>query len=177
MNIAPISAATNLSGWNTWKNPASAVPTSTGAIAAGRVRTRAAISQMRTPLGLVAPRVVDRVAVISSRPARELREVRLALLEVGVAPLLRLLAHVEEQVCVVGELLDAGQAVLVGVEAGLEHAQGERRHGEHLAAPLHGLLLELLERYDGVDEAHLQGLLSAVLPAQEPDLLGLLGPD
>src|ERR1700745_875236 len=123
MNIAPMSAATKRSGWNTPKNPASAVPTSTGAIAAGSVRIRAAISQMRTPLG----RVADRVAVITSRPAGELREVRLALLEVGVTPLLGLLAHVEEQVRVVRQLLDPGQSVLVGVEARLEHAQRERR--------------------------------------------------
>src|SRR5690242_8012352 len=147
MNIAPIRAAMKRSGWNTPKNPASAVPTSTGAIAAGSVRTRAAISQMRTPLG----RVTARVVAITSRPAGELREVRLALLEVGVAPLLGLLAHVEEKIGVVGELLDAGQAVLVGVEARLEHAQGERGHREHLAAPPDGFLLELIERHHRVD--------------------------
>src|ERR1700733_12868859 len=173
MNIAPTSAATNRSGWNTWRKPASAVPTSTGAIAAGNVRTRAAINQMRTPLGLV----TDRVAAITSRPAWELREVGPALLEVGVAPLLRLLAHVEEQVRVVGKLLDARQTVLVGVEARLEHPQRERGHRQHLPAPLDGLLLELIERHHGVDQPHRERLLGDVLPAQEPDLLGLLGPD
>jgi hypothetical protein len=33
-----------------WARPASAVPTSTGAIAAGSVRGRAAISQIRNPV-------------------------------------------------------------------------------------------------------------------------------
>src|SRR6201995_5384419 len=118
MKIAPTSAATKRRGWKTCCQPASAVPTSTGAIAAGRVRMRAAISQIRTPLGACAL-----VVVIGLRPVGELREVGFALLEVGVAALLCLLAHVEEQVRVVGQLLDACQAVLVGVEARLEQAQ------------------------------------------------------
>ena len=48
MNSAPTIAATNASGWNVPSVAASAVPTSTGATAAGSVRGRAAISQMRT---------------------------------------------------------------------------------------------------------------------------------
>ena len=48
MKIAPISVATKVSGWKTSSAAASAVPTSTGATAAGSVRGRAAISQMRT---------------------------------------------------------------------------------------------------------------------------------
>ena len=44
-------------------------------------------------------------------------------------------------------------------------------------APADGLLLEALERDDGVDEAHLQRLVRAVLAAEKPDLLGLLGAD
>ena len=76
-----------------------------------------------------------------------------------------------------GELLDARAAVLVGVEARLQQPQRERREREHLAAPLHRLLLEPLERHDGVDEAHLERLLRVVLAAQEPDLLGLLRAD
>ncbi len=75
------------------------------------------------------------------------------------------------------ELLDAGQAVLGGVEAGLQQAQREGGEGEHLAAPLHRLLLEALERHDGVDHAHLARLLGGVLAAEEPDLLGLLRAD
>ena len=76
-----------------------------------------------------------------------------------------------------GELLDARVAVLVGVEAGLDQPQRERRQREHLAAPLHRLLLEALQRHDRVDQPHLERLLGVVLAAQQPDLLGLLGAD
>src|SRR4051794_104193 len=160
MKIEPISAQTNRSGLKTSSWPcASAVPTSTGATAAGSVRGREASSQSRRVLG----------------PLRELAEVGLALLLVGVTALLRLCGFVEEEVRVVGQLLDPGDPVLVRVEAGLQQAQRERRQREHLAAPLDGLLLELLERDDGVHEPHVERLLRVVLTAQEPDLLGLLG--
>src|SRR5512142_1094768 len=89
---------------------AAAVPTSTGAIAAGSVRGRAAISQ-----------------ILKSGPLRVLGEVGAASLLVGVAALLPLLRHVEEESRVVGELLDPGQAVLGRVEAGLEQPQREGR--------------------------------------------------
>src|SRR4051795_6737168 len=105
---------------------AAAVPTSTGAIAAGSVRGRAAISQILT-------RASRRER--ASRAPRELAEVRLSLLLEGLAPLARLLVSVEEKVGVVGELLDPGVAVLVGVEARLEEPQREGGEGEHLAAP------------------------------------------
>src|SRR5829696_4959001 len=135
MATAPTSAAAKASGRKSAPTAPSAVPTRTGATDAGSVRTRAAMTQMRSVLG----------------PAGELREVGLALLDVGVTALLGFRRHVEEQVGVVGQLLDPGQAVLVGVEARLEEAQRERRQLEHLAAPLHGLLLELRQRDDGVD--------------------------
>ena len=51
MNSAPTSAARNVSGLNVPPVQASAVPTSTGATAAGSVRGRAAISQMRAAEG------------------------------------------------------------------------------------------------------------------------------
>src|SRR5215216_6105479 len=89
--------------------PAAAVPTSTGTTAAGSVRGRAPRTQ-RFTTSLLRAR--------ASRPTGEPREVGRALLDVGVAPLLALLAHVEEEVGVVGQLLDAGQPVLAGVEAG-----------------------------------------------------------
>src|SRR6202035_6008523 len=130
MNTAPSSAAANASGWK-WSAPsAREVPTSTGATAAGRVRTRAAITQMRTALTL--------------GPLGEAGEVGPALLAVGVPPLLCLLAAVEQQVLLVGQLLNTAQAVLRGVEARLHQPQGERREGEHLPAPANGLLLEAL---------------------------------
>src|SRR3954447_15427020 len=130
MKIDPISAQRKRSGLKTSSDAASDVPTSTGATAAGSVRGRAATTQSLRGLG----------------PLRELAEVGLALLLVGVTALLGLLRLVEEEVRVVSELLDAGDAVLVGVEARLEQAQREGGVGEHLAAPLHGLLLKRLER-------------------------------
>src|SRR3954464_13509844 len=162
MKIEPISAATKAQGRR--RSPctsiAAAVPTRTGAIAAGRVRGRAAISQ-----------------ILKSGPLRVLGEVRAASLLEGVAALLALLAHVEEQGRVVGELLDAGEAVLGRVEARLEQAQGEGGERRHLAAPGDGLSLEVAEREDRVDEAHLQRLLRVIEPQQEPDLLRLLDAD
>src|SRR3954469_15033732 len=163
MKIDPISAHTKRSGLNTSSDAASDVPTSTGATAAGSVRGRAATNQSFSGEGL--------------GPLRELAEVGLALLLVGVTALLGLLRLVEEEVRVVGELLDAGDAVLVGVEARLEQAEGERRLHEHLPAPLHRLLLEGLERDDRVDQPHVERLLRVVLAGEEPDLLGLLWAD
>src|SRR3712207_3910723 len=114
MKMLPTSAAAKRSGRNSPSLPASAVPTSTGATAAGSVRGRAATSQSLSVLG-------------RSGALRELAEVRLALLAVGVASLLRLLRPVEEEVGVVRELLDAGEPVLGRVEARLQEAEGERR--------------------------------------------------
>jgi hypothetical protein len=48
MKIAPSSAAMNAPTRKRSSVPASEVPTSTGAIAAGSVRSRAAMTQMRT---------------------------------------------------------------------------------------------------------------------------------
>src|SRR4030088_408643 len=128
MKTAPSSAATNASGWNSPAAKASEGPTSTGATAAGSVRTRAAISQMRA-------------APTRSGPLGEAGEIRSALLAIGVAPLLRLLAAVEEEVRVVGELLDARQAVLGRVEARFHQPQRKRRDGDHLPAPRDRLVL------------------------------------
>src|SRR3954469_1709155 len=145
MNSAPSSAATKVRGLNVPPVAASAGPTSTGATAAGSVRGRAAISQMCSGLK-------------DSGPLGELREVGLAALLVGLAPLLRLLGGVEEEVGVVRELLDAAQPVLVGMEARLQQSQRERREREHLPAPRHGLVLEPVERPHRVHEPHLQRL-------------------
>src|SRR3954468_8605175 len=139
MKIDPISAATKAQTRR--RSPccsmAAAVPTRTGAIAAGSVRGRAAISQ-----------------ILKSGPLRVLGEVRAASLLVGVAALLALLRHVEEQRRVVGELLDSREAVLGRVEARLEQPQGEGREGGHLAAPGDRLPLEVAEREDDVDQPH-----------------------
>src|SRR5450755_4656610 len=119
MNTAPSSAAANDSGWKSPSPSASEVPTSTGATAAGSVRTRAAITQMRT-----APTRLG-----SSRKAGA---IRLALVPVCIAALLRLLASVEQEVRVVGELLDPAQSILGRVEARLQQSQREGRQREHL---------------------------------------------
>src|SRR5829696_7046083 len=159
MKMLPISASMNAPTRR--RSPccsiAAAVPTSTGAIAAGSVRGRAAISQ-----------------ILNSGPLRIFGEVRRASLLVGVAALLTLLGHVEEQGRVVGELLDAGQAVLDGVEARLQQPQRERGERGHLAAPGDRLPLELRERNHRVDQAHLERLLGVVEAGEEPDLLRLL---
>src|SRR4051812_17762245 len=87
-------------------------------------------------------------------PLWGLGEVWAAPLLVGIAPLLSLLAHVEEESRIVGELLDPGDPVLVRIEARLQQSQrqwGERRH---LAAPGDRLALEPVERNDRVDQAH-----------------------
>src|SRR5690606_5438242 len=57
---------------------------------------------------------------------RELREVRLALGLVGLAALLRLGLAVEQQVSVVGQSLEPGVAVLMGVETELGQAHRPR---------------------------------------------------
>ncbi len=76
-----------------------------------------------------------------------------------------------------GQLLDSGVAVLVGVEAGLDQAQGEGRERQHLAAPGNRLRLEAVERDDRVDQSHLQDLGGVVLATEQPELLRLLGAD
>src|SRR5436190_6511180 len=162
MKIDPISAAMNAPTRR--RSPcssiAAAVPTSTGAIAAGSVRGRAAISQIRT-----------------SGPLRVLGEVGRATLLVGVAALLALLGHVEEERRVVRELLEPGVAILDRVEARLEQPQGEGGEGGHLAAPGDRLPLQVRQRHHGVDQSHLQRLLGVVEAGEEPDLLSLLHAD
>src|SRR3954447_22762677 len=162
MKMDPISAA--MKAPTRRRSPccsiAAAVPTSTGAIAAGSVRGRAAINQIRT-----------------SGPLRVLREVGAASLLIGVAALLSLLRHVEEEGRVMGELLDPGNAILDRVEARFEQPQRQRGEGGHLAAPGHGLALDLCEREHRVHQTHVQRLLGVVETREEPDLLRLLDAD
>src|SRR5215212_3191757 len=131
MKIDPASAARKAPtrGSSPVHSTAAAVPTSTGAIAAGSVRGRAAITQILIAL----------LRASRSWAPGELAEVGRALLLEGLATLAGLLAAVEEEVGVVGELLNAGVSVLVGVEARLDEAQGEGRQRKHLAAPAHRL--------------------------------------
>src|SRR5574338_243250 len=111
MKIAPTIAATNrhhekLSPGSAKAAQAAALPTSTGASAAGSVRGLAAIAQVRRPFNGLDERFGHLWA------AGELREVGRTMLLVGVPALLALLAHVEEQRRVVRELLQAGDPVL-----------------------------------------------------------------
>src|SRR4051794_24587778 len=102
MKTAPSSAQRKAATSNSSAETASDVPTSTGATAAGSVRTRAAMTQMRTAEG-VTPclRPVGASDADVGHPgrrswaARELREVGLALLLVGLAPLPGFLVGVE----------------------------------------------------------------------------------
>src|SRR5439155_4203818 len=149
---------------------ATAVPSSTGDTDAASVAGREAIHQTWDFVG--AGRAPPSVTPLG--PAGEAREVRFALLDIGVSPLLRLLAHVVEEGGVAGQLLDAGQAVVGRVHARLDHAQCELALLEDLPAPLERLLLQPLEGHDRVDQAHLERLPGVVLVAEEPDLTGLL---
>src|SRR5438067_1019598 len=158
MAIATTSAARPGSSRAPPSCTATAVPTRTGDTLAASVAGRAASHQMRPGL----------------RALREPGEVRLALVDVGVAALLRLLAHVVEERGITGQLLDARQPVVGGVHAALDHAQRQRAVLEHAAAPLHGLPLQVGQGHHLVDEAHLERLLGVVLLAQEPDLARLL---
>src|SRR5215216_8105508 len=111
---------------------------------------------------------------ISSGPVGELREIWFAFLVVGVAAFLGFGGLVEEERGVAGELLEAGLAVAVGVQGGLEAPDRHLRVRQDLTAPLYRLLFETLQGDDGVDEAHLEGLLCVIGAAEEPDLARLL---
>src|SRR5919106_2661026 len=155
MARATMSAAPNL---QTIGSSADAVPTRTGEIAMVRVRGRAASIHTFIRLG----------------PAWELIEARSALLDVCVAPLLSLFAHVIKECRVSGELLDSGESVGVGVERGLQEADRERTLLEDPPGPRDGLCLEPVEGHDLVYKAHRERLLGAVLIAEIPDLAGFL---
>src|SRR5438094_749231 len=113
-----------------------------------RARCRRAPAKPPPEACAAAPRPAR--AGTGSRTPGELAVVGRALLAVRLAALLRLLGGVEGKVGVVRELLDSGEAVLVGVEARLDEAKREGGELEHLAAPLDRLLLEVFERDDRV---------------------------
>src|SRR5438270_5236786 len=133
---------------------ATAVPTSTGETEAARVAGRAASHQTRA--GVRAGRISTTCTRGVLGTLGELREVRLVLVDVGVATLLRLLAQVVEERGVAGQLLDARQPIVGGVQAGLDHAEGERTVREHLPTPGDGLPLEVGQRHHLVAEPHLE---------------------
>src|SRR4030095_11339219 len=112
-----------------------------------------------------------------SRKSLEFLEVRLPFLNESIPSFAPLFREVKEEGRVAGELLQGGLGVAIGFERRLQAAEGHGAVLEDLAAPADGLGLELLVRDDPVHEAHLEGLLGVVLPAQKPDLAGLLLPD
>src|SRR5579884_1354774 len=144
MNTLPSSAATIRRGWKTCSEPASAVPTSTGATATGSVRGRAAVTHSRS--GLRARRGCG------SRTLWELGEIGLALLDVGVA---RRLQHPQRERRL-GEHL---AAPLDGLE--LEPLERhDRVHEAHLVGPL-GVVL-------AAEEPDLTRELLADLACEQP---------
>src|SRR5689334_12918171 len=146
-----------------------AVPVSTGATDAASVAGRTADHQTRAAL-----RRGTAATAMRLRPLGELGEVGLSLLHVCVAPFLRLFAQVVEERRIARELLDAGQAVVGGVETRLEKAQCQWAQLQHAPAPRDRLALEVGQRHDLVDQAHVQRLLGVVLLAEKPDLTRLL---
>src|SRR5436190_10225012 len=105
-----------------------------------------------------------------SRKPLELAEVRLPLLDEGVASFLRFFRQVIEQGRAAAEVEEADLSVAVGVHRSFQKAQRHRREREHLAAPLERLGFELIERDYRINESHLQRLLRVVLAAEVPDL-------
>src|SRR5258705_5273566 len=170
MKIAPTRAAIAGAIRKRWSRAASADPTATGTKAAARVGMRTACSHARA-------RVTEGVAATASGKAAGFGGIRFPPLDVCGPPLLRLLGHVVEKRCVSGELLQPDLAVAFGVERRLEAPERERAHGEHLAAPGDGLLLESLERDHLIHQPHLARLAGVVLPAEVPDLARPFLPD
>src|SRR5436309_7108632 len=170
MKIAPTRAAIAGARRKRWSRAASADPTATGTKAAARVG-------MRTACSHACARFTEGFSVTASGKAAEFGEIRFPPLEVCVPPLLRLLGHVVEKRRVSGELLQPDLAVAFGVERGLEAPERERAHGEYLAAPGDGLLLESLERDHLIHQPHLARLAGVVLPAEVPDLARPFLPD
>src|SRR6478736_1104732 len=108
------------------------------------------------------------------RQPRKLFRLRLPLLALGRAELLRFLGHVVKHRGVAGEFLHAGHAVELGVESGLQAADRQRAVFQNPVRPRHPLGLEFSHRHDLVDEAHGGRLGRVVLAAEEPDLARLL---
>src|SRR6266849_5785932 len=70
----------------------------------------------------------------------------------------------------VGHLADAGEVLGVGVERLLEHLECGGGELQDLVSPGPDFLVKLVRRHHLVGQAPLEGLLSGVLAAEEPDL-------
>src|SRR6266566_4029801 len=107
------------------------------------------------------------------RQAWEPGKIRLALLQESISPLLTLFGHIVEHGCIPGEFLDTCESVGIRVESRFQETQCKRAFLEYLLCPLYGLFFQAFQGHDGVDQSHTQGLLSAILPAEIPDLTSL----
>src|SRR5439155_27155581 len=101
-----------------------------------------------------------------SRKARELRKVRFALFQERVFALFRLLGEVIEERRVAGELLHSRKALGRRVESRFDKPNSRGRFLENLPRPLNRGVLELIEWYHGIDEAHFERLLGRILATQ-----------
>ena len=97
-------------------------------------------------------------------------EVRAALLVERGDPFPGLGGLAEHLQAGVGHLADAGEVLGVGVERLLEHLERGRGELQDLVGPGPNFLAELVGRHHLVGQAPLEGLLSRVLAAEEPDL-------
>src|SRR5713226_4449264 len=107
------------------------------------------------------------------RQTRKPGKIGLALLQVGIFSLLTLFGHIVEHCCIAGEFLNTRQAIGIRVESRFQEAQRNRAFLKYLPCPLYGFFFQALQRHDGVDQSHIQGLLSCILPAEIPDLASL----
>ena len=81
----------------------------------------------------------------------------------GVAAILPLLGHVVEHGGVARQLLHTGRGLpSAPFMPASDHAQRYRGEREHLAAPGHGLTLQIVQRDHGIDESPVEGLLRPV---------------
>ena len=86
--------------------------------------------------------------------------------------LLAFLTHVVKKRGIAGEIEQSHLTIAIGIEGGLEAAQRERRVREHFAAPLQGFFFQIGKWHHGVNESHIERLLSIVLTAEIPNLTG-----
>jgi hypothetical protein len=98
------------------------------------------------------------------------RVVRVPFLEERIPAFLRLFGAVRESRCFPGKELLSNEALIGQVERVLQHLLGCRTLGHDLSGPLQSCCFEFLVRDDGIDHAHVECVLGAVVPSQKEDL-------
>ena len=101
---------------------------------------------------------------------------RLTLFQKSPSAFLSLIGHIVKHRGVPGQFLDTGLAVQFGIQPHLYHTQGQRTELHHLLRPRHIFVFQFGQRYHLVNQSHVEGFLSIILPAQEPYLTGFLLP-